>query len=42
MVNPRISFVVTVYDVKAYINNSIDSIISCSSTELELILVDDG
>lgn len=39
---PRVSIIVPVYNVEKYINRCIDSILSQTFTDFELILVDDG
>lgn len=39
---PRISIIVPIYKVEAYLNQCVDSILSQSYREFELILVDDG
>ncbi|WP_088070502.1 glycosyltransferase family 2 protein [Gottfriedia luciferensis] len=40
--NPKISIIVPVYKVERYINKCVDSILSQTFTDFELILVDDG
>ena len=39
---PKISIIVPVYNVEMYIHHCIDSILSQTYTDFELILVDDG
>ena len=39
---PQISIIVPVYKVEKYINRCIDSILTQTFTDFELILVDDG
>lgn len=40
--NPKVSVIVPVYNVKPYLERCIDSLISQSLKEIEIILVDDG
>ena len=40
--SPEISIVVPVYKVEKYLNECIDSILTQTFTDFELILVDDG
>ena len=40
--NPKISIIVPVYKVEKYIHKCIDSILTQTFTDFELILVDDG
>ena len=40
--NPKISVVVPVYNVKAYLGRCVDSILDQNWDNLEIILVDDG
>ena len=42
MTRPRISVIIPVYKVEAYLRRCIDSVISQSYKDLEIILVDDG
>ena len=42
MTRPRISVIIPVYKVEAYLRRCIDSIINQSFRDLEIILVDDG
>lgn len=42
MTRPRISVIIPVYNVEAYLRRCIDSVISQSCRDLEIILVDDG
>lgn len=42
MENPQISIIVPVYNVEQYLPRCIDSIISQSFADFELLLVDDG
>lgn len=42
MISPRISVIIPVYNVAAYLRRCIDSVIHQSCRELEIILVDDG
>lgn len=42
MNNPEISVIVPVYKVKKYLNKCIDSILTQTFKDFELILVDDG
>ena len=39
---PEISIIVPIYNVEQYLSRCIDSILSQSFTDFELILVDDG
>ena len=39
---PKISVIVPIYNVEAYLNKCIDSILAQSFEDFELILVDDG
>ena len=42
MTNPRISVVMPVYNVEDYVGAAIESVLSQSFTDFELIIVDDG
>ena len=39
---PKISVIVPIYKVEAYLKKCVDSILAQSFTDFELILVDDG
>ena len=42
MTEPRISVIIPVYNVEAYLRRCVDSVIGQDYRELEIILVDDG
>lgn len=39
---PKVSIIVPVYNIEKYLNRCIDSILSQTFTDFELLLVDDG
>jgi glycosyltransferase EpsJ len=40
--NPKISFVIPVYNSELYLNKCVDSILSSNSREIEVVLINDG
>ena len=40
--DPKISVIVTVYNVEKYLRRCIDSILAQTFTDFELLLIDDG